>query len=247
MRFKQDLMKKLNLNILDLTNQTVTEGLLDLPVLYCDIHEYPDYIALYSQPSDYHKTMNTAVSFYDYDNKFDGPKGLYQAIYYNDVKRLNEFKDRFKDVKYFISPDYSVCGDVHNYRNYHRLGRAREVAIWLTTECNAMTIPNISYANERDLIYITDGLKNVSIVAFSTKGKINDKIDYDLLTKAVKKVVDDLPKLKAIIVYDVTVINKQSNLIFSYAKSKGINVIIPNNMLKNRNIICSQQNTNEYA
>ena len=65
MRFKQDLMKKLNLNILDLTNQTVTEGLLDLPVLYCDIHEYPDYIALYSQPSDYHKTMNTAVSFYD--------------------------------------------------------------------------------------------------------------------------------------------------------------------------------------
>ena len=37
MRFKQDLMKKLNLNILDLTNQTVTEGLLDLPVLYCDI------------------------------------------------------------------------------------------------------------------------------------------------------------------------------------------------------------------
>ena len=110
-----------------------------------------------------------------------------------------------------------------------------------------MTIPNISYANERDLIYITDGLKNVSIVAFSTKGKINDKIDYDLLTKAVKKVVDDLPKLKAIIVYDVTVNNKQSNLIFSYAKSKGINVIIHNNMLKNRNIICSQQNTNEYA
>ena len=48
-------------------------------------------------------------------------------------------------------------------------------------------------------------------------------------------------------VYDVTVNNKQSNLIFSYAKSKGINVIIPNNMLKNRNIICSQQNTNEYA
>lgn len=104
MRFRHDLKRKLNLNFLDVTNKTVCVGKYDLPKLYCDPDEYPDYLALYSQPCDYHKTKNTCVCFYNYDDSFDGRNGLYQAIYWDDTTRLKEFRERFKGVKYFISP-----------------------------------------------------------------------------------------------------------------------------------------------
>ena len=58
-------------------------GKYDMPKVYCNPAELPDYIALYSQPCEYHKTANTCVSFYDYDIKFDNDNGLYNAIQTN--------------------------------------------------------------------------------------------------------------------------------------------------------------------
>jgi len=81
MKKKKDLITKLNLNILNYTNKTIGDGYYDFPTLYCNLKEPPDYIALYSQPCDYHRTNKTVLSFYDYDDKFDGYDGLYNAIY----------------------------------------------------------------------------------------------------------------------------------------------------------------------
>ena len=128
--YKNDLEKLLNLNYLELTNKTVCRGNYDLPQIYCDPSDIPDYIALYSQPCEYHKTPLTAVSFYDYDIKFDGKNGLYNAIYYKDEKQLDIFRQRFQGIRFFISPDYTMAGDVPFYHNIYKLGMAREVAIW---------------------------------------------------------------------------------------------------------------------
>ena len=88
MKWKNDLKKKLNLSYLDLTNKTRKVGIYNFPRLLCNPSVLPDYIALYTQPSEYHRTLKTCLAFYNYDNTFDGIDGLYNAIYYNDVSRL---------------------------------------------------------------------------------------------------------------------------------------------------------------
>lgn len=236
MRFKQDLKKKLNLNFLDVTNKTICVGKYDFPKLYCDPDEYPDYLALYSQPCEYHKTEKTCVCFYNYDDSFDGRNGLYQAIYWNDIGRLNEFKHRFKGVKYFISPDYSICGDVPQYHNVHRLGRAREVSVWLTLNTGATVIPNMPCCRKTDLDYFCDGLEEVTVIAFSTKGRIDTPKNIKLLQESLIISLDKLSHLKAVIVYDASATGNNLDHVFSPVLDRGLKLIVPDNILKSNNL-----------
>ena len=96
----KDLKKLLNLNYLDLTNQTNKVGKFDFPCLKCPAVYNIDYIALYNELQGYQKTTKTAISFYQYDKVFDGKNGLWNAIKYNDKNRLKFFIERFKDCKY---------------------------------------------------------------------------------------------------------------------------------------------------
>ena len=240
----KDLIKKLNLHYLRYTNLTYSVGKHDLPALYCNTDIYPDYIALYSQKCDYHKTKNTAVAFYQYDDTFDGQNGLYNAIYYNNEKQLDKYKQRFKGVKFFISPDYSELGDIDDIENHYRIKKARVVAIWLITELNAIVIPHITFPTISTIDFYLDGLEGCSVVAFSTKGYVDDKLEREILIEAVKYTVDRL-NLKAIIVYDVCRENENVKEIFKYAIDNGIEVVIPPNMIKNRNQTRRKKNATE--
>lgn len=235
-REPRNLRKKLNLNYLKYTNLTKAEGIHDLPKLFCNTEIYPDYIALYNRPSEYFKTNRTAVAFYQYDNVFDGQNGLYNAIYYDNKKQLKAFKERFKGVRFFISPDYSQLGDVDDIENHYRLKKSRIVAIWLMVELNAVVIPHITFPTLDSINFALDGLEDCSVVAFSTMGYINDPIEREVLRKSVKHVVDEL-NLKAIVVFDVCCQNNDALEIFNYAIEKGVEVVIPNNVLKERNTI----------
>ncbi|MBO4862883.1 MAG: DUF4417 domain-containing protein [Eubacterium sp.] len=230
----KELEKLLNLKYLRLTNKTHSVGRHDLPELICKTKIYPDYIALYPNTADYHKTPLTAVAFYNYDDTFDGKNGLYNAIYYNDEKRLEYFKKRFKGVKFFISPDYSELGDIDDIENNYRIKKARVVSLWFVMEINAVVIPNITFPTIDSLWFYLNGLEKCTVVAFSTKGYIDDIVEREYLIEAIKYTVDQM-HLEAIIVYDVCKDNKEAIKIFSYAIEKGINVIIPNNSLKQRN------------
>ena len=242
MKMKTDLAKRLNLEYINLYNKTKLVGKYDFPILYCDLPIFPDYIALYSQPSEYHKTSLTALSFYNYDNQFDGQNGLYNAIYYNNKKDLNFYKQRFQGIDFFIEPDYSVCGDIDNIENIYRIKKARLVSLWIAIELHAIVIPNITYSEEKDFEYFLDGLDEVRYVCFSTKGAITNKRNTYLLMKAVKLVTDNLKFLKGIIVFDVCKDNLYVSNIFKYAIDNGIEIIIPDNCLKMRNISRLKQN-----
>lgn len=225
----------LNLNYLDYTNKTNKVGKYDLPCLACPALYDVDYIALYKEIKAYNKTENTAVAFYQYDKEFDGINGLSNAIWHNDRKRLNFFKKRFENCKYFITPDYSQCGDIENAENIHRIFKARVVALWLTLEIGAIVIPNITYSNKKSFEYMLDGLDECKTVAFSTKGSMKKAEERNLLIAAITKTVDTLD-LKSIIVYSVST-NKDTILeLFDYAIKRNIEVIIPDNVLKNRNM-----------
>ncbi len=232
MKSKRDLQKRLNLSYLGLTNKTWKVGEFDFPKLLCNPSVLPDYIALYTQPSEYHKTNKTCVAFYNYDDTFDGMDGLYNAIYYNDKRRLDFYKKRFEGIKFFIMPDYSVCGDIDRAENIYRLAKARRVALWLTLELNAVVFPNISYSCRKDFDYFLDGLETVRYVAFSTKGAVNSKPDRDLLCEAVQIVTNRLKCLKGIVVYDVCKDNAFVEEVFSYAKEHGIEIFLATKLPK---------------
>lgn len=230
----KDMKALLNLQYLRLTNKTYSVGRHDLPELKCDTDVLPDYIALYNHPADYHKTRNTAVAFYLYDHVFDGIHGLYNAIFHKDEKLLQSYKERFAGVRFFIAPDYSQFGDVDDIENHYRIKKARVVSLWLTIELGAIVVPNITYPTIDSLWFSLNGLEHCTVVAFSTMGYVDNVIERAFLAEAVRYTVDALP-LKAIVVYDVCGDNGAVNDIFSYAISKGVKVVVPDNMMKIRN------------
>lgn len=232
---KEKLRKKLNLNYLTLTNKTHRVGELDFPEIMCPYIVEPDYLALYSEKRNYHKTALTAICFYQFDDEFDQLNGLFNAIYYNNKKLLKEFKKRFRNCKLFILPDYSQCGDIELIERLYRQFKTRIVALWLTISLNAIAIPNISYGCESDFKYMLQGFEKCEVVAFSIKGSLRNREERELLINAIKYVVDNLP-LKLIVVYSVCKKDEDALKFFEYAIAKNIKVIIPDNILKQRNI-----------
>ncbi len=241
---KENLKKLLNLNFVDLTNRTYNCGKYDLPYIKCPDIVNPDYLALYSETFNYHKTDRTFVCFYQYDIKFNNIKGIFEAIYHDDVKSLKKFKKRFEGVRYAIAPDYSEVGDIPRIENVYRLFKSRIVALWLWFECNVIVIPNITYASENYFDVMLDGMKDTEVVSFSVKGSIKEQSERELLQKAIKYTVDNLKQLKKIVVYSVSVNDEKVLELFEYASSKGIKIVIPNNILKERNIINKEEKSN---
>ena len=242
MKKTKNLSKKLNYYYLSLTNKTTCFGELGLPRLTCNTDFIPDYIALSAQPCDYFRTKNTIVAFNEYDVAFNNKNGLFYSIYFNDKKNLDKYKQKFNGVKYFIMPDISNFGDIHTYENHHRMGQARVISLWLSIENKSIVIPFIGCGKKQDFKYMLEGLEDVSVVAFSTKGKVNSKKETELLIDTLKYTVDHLSRLKRIIVYDVCKDNNYTNKVFKYAVDNNIDVIIPNNVLKERNRINSNKN-----
>lgn len=233
---EEDLKDKLNLEFMDLINKTICCGLYDMPQVLSPKHVNIDYLALYSDKFEYTKTNNTCLCFYEYDKVFDSKNGLFNAFYDNDIKLLNKYKIRFKDVLYFISPDYSMCGDIPEVINIYNIFKSRLVSLGLTLLFDKLVIPNITYASRKSFSYMLDGLEDCYVIAFSTKGSLKDKRQKELLIEAIKYTVDHLHNLKQILVYDVSSDNSKTLELFYYATSKGIEVSIPNNLLKERNV-----------
>ena len=236
MKKNNNLISLLNLNYLTLTNRTVSCGVMDLPAINCNVSVYPDYIALYSQTSLYHKTEHTAVAFFQFDEDFDGKYGLYWAIYHNVEERLEYFKERFKGVKYVIIPDFSELGDIHKIENNYRLFKGRIIGLWFMFEVGAVVIPNITFPTEESADFALNGYEECSVAAMSTKGHMDDPAENLRLRANIRLTVDKMPKLKSLIAYDVCSTNDATLDTFSYAIEKGINIIIPDNTLKIRNM-----------
>lgn len=137
-------------------------------------------------------------------------------------------------MKFFISPDMSQFGDVDDLENHYRIKKSRVVAIWLAMELDAVVIPHITFPTLESIDFALDGLEDCSVVAFSTKGYVNEPIERAILEESVRYTVDKL-NLKAIVVYDVCATNDNALEIFKCAIDQGVEVVIPNNMLKERN------------
>jgi hypothetical protein len=223
------------LNFLNVTNRAIYCGEFDIPKICCTTTVYPDFLALDSERRLFNKTIQTGVCFFRYDKQFNGYNGLYNAIYYNKEKELLKFKQKYKGVVFVIEIDPSLCGDVPRIENLYRIFQRCVVSLWLTMVLGIIVIPLISYANEESFGDMLLGIDpNSTVVAFGIKGNMNNLEERELLRKAVKYVVDRL-SLKAIVVYSVCGQDSEVYEVFSYAIEKGIELIIPQNTLREQN------------
>ncbi len=232
---KNNLQKKLNLNYTWLTRQVYKEGPFDMPILYCKDDYEPDFLALYGEIGLYHKTKYTTICFHQNDYIFNGPKGICNAVYYDDKKYLNEFKKRFKGCHYFIMPDCSLTHDQDKWDIIFRMAIMRLACLWLTFELEAHVIPLITYGVDETFDLMLTGLKECETVAFSIKGSLLETCKKEQLLRAIKYTVDNLKKLRSIIVYDNCMNDQVVYGVFEYATKNGIKLIIPSNTLKERN------------
>lgn len=206
------------------------EGKYDMPIVgnFDDISNI-DYIALYSDLSEYDKTTNTCVSFYQYDHIFDGVNGLYNSIVYQNNKRLDFFKDRFKNVKYIIAPDYSLFGDFPNALQIFNVYKSRVCLCWLSANTKAKIIPNIRWSLPFSFDYCFDGIMIGSNIAIGILGQIRNKKNNKMFIEGFKKAIDRI-KPKNIIVYGF-VSETNFEKLFAYARSKGIKIIVPHSKI----------------
>ena len=126
----------------------------------------------------------------------------------------------------------------------YRLKKIRVVAIWLSMELGAVVIPHITFPTMESIDFALDGLEDCSVVAFSTKGYVTNPLERVILKESVCYTVDTL-KLKSIVVYDVCATDDNAIEIFKYAIDRGIEVVIPDNMLKSRNMVRMPEGLNE--
>lgn len=206
------------------------EGDYDMPVVgnFDDIGVI-DYIALYSDTSEYNKTENTCVAFYQYDHVFDGIHGLYNSIIYQDEERLNKFRERFKGVKYIVAPDYSLFGDFPNALQIFNIYKSRVCMCWLIANTKAKILPNVRWTFPFTFEYCFDGIMKGSNIAIGVLGQIRDKENKKMFLDGLKVAIDRIEP-KRILVYGFVTKSNFSEL-FGYAKSKGIKIIIPHSKI----------------
>lgn len=188
-----------------------------------------DYIALYSDVSEYCKTQNTCVAFYQYDHVFDGVHGLYNSIIYQDEERLNKYRERFKNVKYIVAPDYSLFGDFPNALQIFNVYKSRICMCWLIANTKAKVLPNVRWTLPFTFEYCFDGIMKGSNIAIGVLGQIRDKENKKMFLDGFKAAIDKIEP-KCILVYGF-VTESNFDELFGYAKSKGIKIIIPHSKI----------------
>ena len=206
------------------------EGDYDMPVIGCfdDISKI-DYLSLYSDLQDYQKTDNTCVCFYQYYPVFDVVHGLYNSIIYQDEKRLALFRERFKNVKYIVGPDYSLFGDFPVALQIFNIYKSRVCMAWLKANTKAVIIPNIRWTFDFSYEFAFDGIMKGSNIAISILGQIRDKDNRKMFFDGFKEAIDRIEP-KSILVYGF-VTESNFDEIFGYAESKGIKIIIPHSKI----------------
>lgn len=229
----KNLAKLSNLNYLEYTNRCRYEGPFDLPNTSCNV-SYPEiaYLALIGEKRDF--KPRDCICFFRYDREFDGKNGLFNAIYYGDRRWLDKFAERYSSVRYFISPDYSIYGDVPLIENAYRSYKARIVSAYLVLKLNKIVIPNISFVDERTKEFALTGIDKGSTVCISTKGLMNGKENIKLLYYIIDETLKEIQP-ECVILYTATADQKKLEPIVDRIEYAGAHCIVPDNLLLDRN------------
>ena len=141
-------------------------------------------------------------------------------------------------------PDYSICGDIPNIENKYRKFKGHLASLWLTFELKGIVIPLVCPASYHFFDIMLCGFQESKTVAFNLKGPLGDSEQLPIFKDAIKYTVDNMKKLRSIIVYSASPDIDKILSIFSYALEHNIRIQIPGNMLMDRNAILQKGGAN---
>ena len=139
------------------------------------------------------------VHFYLDDQKFDGPKGIWNGLSNNESYKRSFDLSRFDGASAIITPDFSLYLDMPRVMQIWNTYRSRTVGYYLTT-LGYNVIPNIRLTDEESYEFAFDGLHEGQIVAVGTLGCSKAIADKALLINGFFEMFKRI-KPKLVIIY----------------------------------------------
>lgn len=139
------------------------------------------------------------VHFYLDDQKFDGPKGIWNGLSNNEFYKRGFDLSRVDGASAIITPDFSLYLDMPRIMQIWNVYRSRAVGYYLTT-LGHNVIPNVRWTDEESYKFAFDGLYEGQIVAVGTLGCSKNVEDKAMLVNGFVEMIKRI-KPKLVIIY----------------------------------------------
>jgi hypothetical protein len=175
-----------------LVDGAVFTGKYDFPVCYSEIsiNNLPNKLIAYDLTKS-STEYNSCVHFYIDDQKFDGPRGIWNKP----TKAL----ERLKKFDYVISPDFSTNIDFPKALKIYNFYRMRAFSYFLLKN-GIKVINNVRWSTPSSYDYCFDGIPKHNVVAIGTVGCIKQKKYWKLYQQGLDEMIKRIEP-PAIIVY----------------------------------------------
>ncbi len=191
-------------NCKDLWNAFMVQGCEfsanDIPLCPSTTDEFPKSIITYSEAKTiFYKKIRSDkvfhnesfVCFYEDDQNFDGPNGVW-----NCPKKAYEILKHFEGI---IAPDFSTYLDFPKPLKIYNLYKMNAFGYWYGQICNKKVIANARWDFDDSFDYCFDGIKSgdivsIGILASGLKSKENRELleqglKHLITTKSIKKII----------------------------------------------------------
>lgn len=143
--------------------------------------------------------LGEVVHFYLDDQKFDGPKGIWNGLSSKTNFKRGFDLSRFEGAAAIITPDFSLYLDMPRVMQIWNVYRSRAVGYYLAT-LGYNVIPNVRWTDDESYNFAFDGLYKGQIVAVGTLGCSKNLEDKAMLVNGFCEMIKRIsPKL--VIVY----------------------------------------------
>ena len=154
------------------------DGYYDIPFIPQNFNLDINMLLPYDKTNKHIYEPGEVVHFYLDDQKFDGPKGIWNGLSSGEKYKRGVGLSKFDGASAIITPDFSLYLDMPRVMQIWNVYRSRTVGYYLTT-LGYNVIPNVRWTDEESYDFAFDGLYKGQIVAVGTLGcskSIEDKI-----------------------------------------------------------------------
>ena len=165
------------------------DGYYDFPVIHVSLNEKPENMIPYSQLMSLKDVSKTICHFYEFDYRFDGRDGVWNALIQGTDFRRGFNLDKFDNLLGVVSPDYSLYMDMPRCMQIWNVYRSRTVCYYLN-QCGILCIPNIRWTDEESYTFAFDSIAEGCAVSVGTLGCSKDPYDKQLFINGFKEMVN---------------------------------------------------------
>ena len=175
------------------------DGYYDIPFIAQNFNLDIDTLIPYDKTYKHIYEPGEVVHFYLDDQKFDGPKGIWNGLTNNESYKRGFDLSRFNGASAIITPDFSLYMDMPRVMQIWNIYRSRTVGHYLTT-LGYNVIPNVRWTDEESYKFAFDGLYEGQIVAVGTLGCSKTNADKALLINGFLEMIKRI-KPRLVVIY----------------------------------------------